>query len=90
MLNITKPAMRVFESSDEGKKSYISSDFLINLENGFETLKEISILMKFLEIVLFLMLNLKNLFKIIRATTGIGDLILDFHLGSGTTAASSP
>ncbi|CVD85304.1 site-specific DNA-methyltransferase [Serratia marcescens] len=29
-LNITKPSMRVFESSDEGKASYVSSDFIID------------------------------------------------------------
>ncbi|PHM51448.1 site-specific DNA-methyltransferase [Xenorhabdus hominickii] len=87
-LNITKPAMRVFESSDAGKKSYVSSDFLLNLENGFENTKGNKQIDEMFGNRAFSYAKPEELLeRIINATTTKGDLILDFHLGSGTTAS---
>lgn len=87
-LNITRPAMRVFESSDEGKKGYISSDFLINLENGFENTKGNKQIDELFGNRIFSYAKPEELIeRIISATTEIDDLVLDFHVGSGTTAA---
>lgn len=87
-LNITRPAMRVFESSDEGKKGYISSDFLINLENGFENTKGNKQIDELFGNRIFSYAKPEELIeRIISATTEMDDLVLDFHVGSGTTAA---
>lgn len=87
-LNITRPAMRVFESSDEGKKGYISSDFLINLENGFENTKGNKQIDELFGNRIFSYAKPEELIeRIISATTEIDDLVLDYHVGSGTTAA---
>ncbi|HCU0194030.1 TPA: site-specific DNA-methyltransferase [Proteus mirabilis] len=87
-LNISKPSMRVFESSDAGKSSYVSSDFIINLESGFENTKGNKQIDGIFGARAFSYAKPEELIeKIISTTTKEGDLILDFHLGSGTTAA---
>ncbi|EHC5832639.1 site-specific DNA-methyltransferase [Escherichia coli] len=87
-LNITRPSMRVFESSDEGKASYVSSDFVIDLENGFENTKGNKQVDEIFGSRAFSYAKPEEILKqIISATTNEGDLVLDFHLGSGTTAA---
>ncbi|AVN31929.1 MAG: site-specific DNA-methyltransferase [Serratia marcescens] len=87
-LNITKPSMRVFESSDEGKASYVSSDFIIDLENGFENTKGNKQVDNIFGSRAFSYAKPEEIIaQIISATTKEDDLILDFHLGSGTTAA---
>jgi len=87
-LNITKPSMRVFESADEGKASYVSSDFVIDLENGFENTKGNKQVDEIFGSRAFSYAKPEEILKqIISATTKEGDLVLDFHLGSGTTAA---
>lgn len=80
--------MRVFESYDEGKASYVSSDFIINLENGFENTKGNKQVDDIFGSRAFSYAKPEEIIaKIISATTKEDDLVLDFHLGSGTTAA---
>lgn len=97
-LNIEQPAMRVFKSEetarkgDDYDKSYVSTDFL-NLVMD-DLLKRTTNNKGTDEIInLFgnktfaypkneLLLN-----RIIEYTTKANDIVLDFHLGSGTTAA---
>ena len=92
-LNIKRPAMRVFKSEDIGKTAYVSSDFLNQVMD--ELLKSMVNRKGTDEIVEIF--GRKGVFaypknellmqRIIEYTTKEGDIVLDFHLGSGTTAA---
>ncbi|MDR2704241.1 MAG: site-specific DNA-methyltransferase [Planctomycetaceae bacterium] len=87
-LNISTPAMRVFENEDNGKTAYVSSDFIINFENGFENTKGNKQIDELFRTREFSYAKPEEIMeKIIAATTQKDDLVLDFHLGSGTTAA---
>ena len=94
-LNISKPYSRKFKDEDdkENKKSSVISDFLIK-----ELLKELLLKSKNeagneeIENLFgrdeFDYAKPENMIKaIISVTTEEGDLVLDYHLGSGTTAA---
>lgn len=94
-LNIGKPYMRKFKSEDDaaGKLSAVISDFQIQdfLQTLFGSAKnkdgnsEIDAMFGRDE---FGYAKPENLIKaIIEVATQEGDLVLDFHLGSGTTAA---
>jgi adenine-specific DNA-methyltransferase len=94
-LNIGKPYMRKFKSEDDaaGKLSAVISDFQIQefLQTLFGNAKnkdgnsEIDAMFGREE---FGYAKPENLIKaIIEVATQEGDLVLDFHLGSGTTAA---
>ena len=90
--NLKRPAMRVFKSEDMGKKAYVSSDFL-NLVMD-ELLKDMvnrggtdEILELFGNKAFAYPKNERLLQRIIEYTTEEEDIVLDFHLGSGTTAA---
>ncbi|MDR2761262.1 MAG: site-specific DNA-methyltransferase, partial [Planctomycetaceae bacterium] len=87
-LNISTPAMRVFENEDNGKTAYVSSDFIINFENGFENTKGNKQIDELFKTRDFSYAKPEEIMeKIIGATTQRDDIVLDFHLGSGTTAA---
>jgi adenine-specific DNA-methyltransferase len=93
-LNITKPAMRVFRSEDEAseKKTYVSTNFLnITMDTllqdatnskGTDDMNEL-----FGEKAFSYPKNEILMQSIIEATTAPGDIVLDFFVGSGTTAA---
>ena len=97
-LNIKQPAMRVFKSEEVAKrgkdfdKSYVSSDFLNKvmddlLKNTANKKGTDEIVKLFGEKVFSYPKNELLMQRIIEYTTKEGDLVLDFHLGSGTTAA---
>ena len=91
-LNLTRPFMRVFKSEDKGKKAYVSSDFLNQAMD--ELLKSMvnrkgtdEIVELFGEKVFAYPKNERLIERIIEYTTEEGDIVLDFHVGSGTTTA---
>ena len=91
-LNIKRPAMRVFKSEDIGKMAYVSSDFLNQVVD--ELLKSMvnrkgtdEIVEIFGRKAFSYPKNELLMQRIIEYTTNEGDIVLDFHLGSGTTAA---
>lgn len=97
-LKIKQPAMRVFKSEEINKKgddfdkSYVSSDFLNQAMD--ELLKSMTnkkgtdeIVAMFGRKAFSYPKNELLLQRIIEYTTNEGDIVLDFHLGSGTTAA---
>ena len=97
-LDIKQPAMRVFKSWEIGKKgddfdkSYVSTEFLNQImddllkkttnKKGTDEIVEL-----FGDKTFAYPKNELLLSKIIEYTTCQGDLVMDFHLGSGTTAA---
>ena len=89
---LKRPAMRVFKSEDIGKKAYVSSDFLnqamdellTSMVNRKGTNEIVEL---FGEKVFSFPKNERLIERIIEYTTEKGDIVLDFHLGSGTTAA---
>ena len=90
--DLKRPAMRVFKSEDMGKKAYVSSDFLNQVMD--ELLKNMvnrkgtdEIVELFGEKVFAYPKNERLIERIIEYTTEEGDTVLDFHVGSGTTAA---
>ena len=90
--DLKRPAMRVFKSEDKGKKAYVSSDFLNQAMD--ELLKSMvnrkgtdEIVELFGEKVFAYPKNECLIERIIEYTTEEGDTVLDFHVGSGTTAA---
>lgn len=97
-LDMKRPAMRVFRSEelkwkgDNSDKSYVSSDFL---NQAMDDLLKKTINKKGTDEIVELFgskvfsypKNELLLQRIIEYTTMKDDLILDFHLGSGTTAA---
>lgn len=94
-LNIGKPYMRKFKSDDDcnGKLSAVISDFQIQefLQTLFRNAKnkdgnsEIDVMFGREE---FDYAKPENLIKaILEVATSEGDIVLDFHLGSGTTCA---
>ncbi len=91
-LNIKRPAMRVFKSEDMGKMAYVSSDFLNQVMD--ELLKSMvnrkgtdEIVEIFGRKAFSYPKNELLMQRAIEYTTKEGDIVLDFHLGSGTTAA---
>ena len=91
-LNIKRPAMRVFKSEDIGKTAYVSSDFLNQVMD--ELLKNMvnrkgtdEIVEIFGRKAFAYPKNELLMQRIIEYTTKETDIVLDFHLGSGTTAA---
>lgn len=97
-LNIEQPAMRVFKSEEVAKKgddfdkSYVSTDFLNLIMD--DLLKKATnnkgtdeIVDLFGEKSFAYPKNELLLSRIIEYTTDRNDLVMDFHLGSGTTAA---
>ena len=91
-LNIKRPAMRVFKSEDIGKTAYVSSDFLNQVMD--ELLKNMvnrkgtdEIVEIFGRKAFSYPKNELLMQRIIEYTTKEADIVLDFHLGSGTTAA---
>ena len=91
-LNIKRPAMRVFKSEDIGKMAYVSSDFLNQVMD--ELLKSMvnskgtdEIVEIFGRKAFSYPKNELLMQRIIEYTTEKDDIVLDFHLGSGTTAA---
>ena len=90
--DLKRPAMRVFKSEDIGKKAYVSSDFLNQVmdelltsmvnRKGTDEIVEL-----FGEKVFSYPKNERLIERIIEYTTEEGEIVLDFHLGSGTTAA---
>ena len=90
--NLKRPAMRVFKSEDMGKKAYVSSDFLNQvmdelLTNMVNRSGTDEILELFGDKAFAYPKNERLLQRIIEYTTEEGDIVLDYHLGSGTTAA---
>ena len=92
-LNIKRPAMRVFKSEDMGKMAYVSSDFLNQVMDD-ELLKGMvnskgtdEIVEIFGRKAFSYPKNELLMQRIIEYTTQEGSIVLDFHLGSGTTAA---
>jgi adenine-specific DNA-methyltransferase len=95
-LNISKPYSRKFKDEDEnGKKSAVISDFLITdflqellfKSKNQDGNSEIASLFGRDE---FDYAKPENLIKaIIEVATDEGDIVLDYHLGSGTTAAAA-
>ena len=90
--NLKRPAMRVFKSEDMGKKAYVSSDFLNQvmdelLTNMVNRDGTDEILELFGDKAFAYPKNELLLQRIIEYTTEDGDIVLDYHLGSGTTAA---
>ena len=90
--NLKRPAMRVFKSEDMGKKAYVSSDFLNQvmdelLTNMVNREGTDEILELFGEKAFAYPKNELLLQRIMEYTTEEGDIVLDYHLGSGTTAA---
>ena len=97
-LKITKPAMRVFKSEeiekkgDDYDKAYVSSDFLNQtmdelLKNMVNSKGTNEIVEIFGRKAFSYPKNELLMQRIIEYTTKEGDIVLDFHLGSGTTAA---
>ena len=91
-LDLKRPAMRVFKSEDMGKKAYVSSDFLNQamdelLKNMVNRKGTDEIVELFGEKVFAYPKNERLIERIIEYTTEEGDIVLDFHVGSGTTAA---
>ncbi len=91
-LNIKRPAMRVFKSEDIGKTAYVSSDFLNQvmdeLLKGMVNSKGTDEIVEIFGRKAFSYPKNELLMqRIIEYTTKEGDIVLDFHLGSGTTAA---
>ncbi len=97
-LNMKQPAMRVFKSEeisrrgDDFDKAYVSTNFLNQVMD--ELLKSMvnkkgtdEIVELFGEKVFSYPKNEKLIERIIEYTTEEGDTVLDFHIGSGTTAA---
>ena len=91
-LSIKRPAMRVFKSEDVGKTAYVSSDFLNQVMD--ELLKSMvnkkgtdEIVDIFGRKAFAYPKNELLMQRIIEYITKEGDIVLDFHLGSGTTAA---
>ena len=91
-LNIKRPAMRVFKSEDIGKTAYVSSDFLNQVMD--ELLKNMvnrkgtdEIVEIFGRKAFSYPKNELLMQRIIEYITKERDIVLDFHLGSGTTAA---
>ena len=91
-LNIKRPAMRVFKSEDIGKTAYVSSNFLNQVMD--ELLKNMvnrkgtdEIVEIFGRKAFSYPKNELLMQRIIEYTTKETDIVLDFHLGSGTTAA---
>ena len=91
-LNIKRPAMRVFKSEDIGKMAYVSSNFLNQVMD--ELLKSMvnskgtdEIVEIFGRKVFSYPKNELLMQRIIEYTTKEKDIVLDFHLGSGTTTA---
>ena len=91
-LNIKRPAMRVFRSEDIGKTAYVSSNFLNHVMD--ELLKSMvnrkgtdEIVEIFGRKAFAYPKNELLMQRIIEYTTKAADIVLDFHLGSGTTAA---
>ena len=90
--NLKRPAMRVFKSEDMGKKAYVSSDFLNQvmdelLTNMVNRGGTDEILQLFGDKAFAYPKNERLLQRIIEYTTEEGNIVLDYHLGSGTTAA---
>ena len=97
-LNMKSPAMRVFKSEeierrgDDFDKAYVSSDFL---NQAMDELLKSMINKKGTDEIVELFgrkafsypKNELLIQRIIEYTTEEGDIVLDFHLGSGTTAA---
>lgn len=96
--DIEQPAMRVFKSGEIEKKgedfdkSYVSTEFLNIVMD--DLLKKTTnkkgtdeIVTLFGDKIFAYPKNELLLSRIIECTTSINDLVLDFHLGSGTTAA---
>ena len=90
--NLKRPAMRVFKSEDMGKKAYVSSNFLNQVMD--ELLKNMvnrqgtdEILELFGNKAFAYPKNERLLQRINEYSTEEGDIVLDYHLGSGTTAA---
>jgi adenine-specific DNA-methyltransferase len=97
-LNIRRPAMRVFRSEEierkgeDFDKTYVSSDFLNQamddlLNNMFNSKGTDEIVELFGEKVFAYPKNELLMQRIIEYTTREGGIVLDFFLGSGTTAA---
>ena len=91
-LNIKRPAMRVFKSEDIGKMAYVSSDFLNQvmdeLLKGMVNSKGTDEIVEIFGRKAFSYPKNELLMqRIIEYTTKETDIVLDFHLGSGTTAA---
>lgn len=97
-LDMERPAMRVFKSEeirwkgDNFDKSYVSSDFLNQamddlLKNTVNKKGTDEIVELFGNKVFAYPKNELLLQRIIEYTTEKDDLVLDFHVGSGTTAA---
>jgi len=97
-LDMDRPAMRVFKSEEINKKgadfnkAYVSSDFMNQAMD--ELLKSMvnkkgtdEIVDLFGSKVFAYPKNELLIQRIIEYTTQCGDIVLDFHLGSGTTAA---
>ena len=97
-LNMKQPAMRIFKSEeikkrgDDFDKAYVSTDFLNRATD--ELLKSMvnkkgtdEIVALFGTKVFAYPKNELLMQRIIEYTTTEGDIVLDFHLGSGTTAA---
>ena len=90
--DLKRPAMRVFKSEDLGKKAYVSSDFL---NQAMDELLKSTVNRKGTDEIIELFgrkafsypKNERLMECIIEYTTEQGDIVLDFHLGSGTTAA---
>ena len=90
--NLKRPSMRVFKSEDMGKTAYVSSDFLNQvmdelLTNMANRQGTDEILELFGSKAFAYPKNERLLQRIIEYATEEGDIVLDFHLGSGTTAA---
>jgi adenine-specific DNA-methyltransferase len=97
-LDMERPAMRVFKSEEierkgeDFDKSYVSSDFL---NQAMDALLKSTVNKKGTDEIVELFgrkvfaypKNELLLQRIIEYTTKEGDIVLDFHLGSGTTAA---
>ena len=90
--NLKRPAMRVFKSEDMGKKAYVSSNFLNQvmdelLTNMVNRGGTDEILELFGDKAFAYPKNERLLQRIIEYSTEEGEIVLDYHLGSGTTAA---
>ena len=97
-LNMKSPAMRVFKSEEierrgeDFDKAYVSSDFL---NQAMDELLKSMINKKGTDEIVALFgkkafaypKNERLIERIIEYTTEAGDIVLDFHVGSGTTAA---
>ena len=91
-LKLKRPAMRIFKSEDIGKRAYVSSDFFNQamdelLKDGVNR-KGTDEIVKLFGGKVFAYPKPELLIqRIIEYTTKEGDIVLDFHLGSGTTCA---